>query len=79
MDVLNSASEADADEICIGAEAIARDIFKGKLTPRQVYRLAEEGGWPIFRLRGKLAARPPAVRAEVIRRERLAVGVSEAA
>jgi hypothetical protein len=51
------------DDLCIGAAAIAREI-KDKLTPREVYRRAEEGAWPIFRLRGKLAAGPAAMRAE---------------
>jgi hypothetical protein len=58
------------NEIEIGAEAIAKSVFGGKISSRQVYRMAEEGGWPIFRVRGKLAARPVAMRAEIERRER---------
>jgi hypothetical protein len=56
----------------IGAEAIAQNIFQGKVSSRQVYRMAEQG-WPVFRIQNKLAARPSAVRAEMARREALAV------
>lgn len=60
----------DSDEIAIGAAAIAHRCFADAITDRQVYRLAEENsGWPFFRLRGKLAMRPAAARAEVQRRE----------
>jgi hypothetical protein len=59
---------ADQADLEIGAEAIARNIFDGKLTARQVYRLAAQD-WPIFRIQGKLAARPSAMAAEMTRRE----------
>jgi hypothetical protein len=59
----------DDDKLSIGAVAIARDCFDDDVSTRQVYRLAEEGGWPIFRLRGKLTARRAAMRAELRRRE----------
>jgi hypothetical protein len=62
---VETAARAD---LAVGAEAIAQDCFNGKLTPRQVYRLAERG-WPIFRIQGKLAARPSAIQAEMTRRE----------
>jgi hypothetical protein len=59
---------ADGEKLCIGAEAISREIFAGALTTKQVYRLAEKGGWPIFKVQGKLAARPASCRAEIRRR-----------
>jgi hypothetical protein len=68
-----------ADEIAIGAENIAARCFNKQLSPRQVYRLAEEGSWPFFRLRGKLAMRPTAARAEITRREAAAVTSGKAA
>jgi hypothetical protein len=63
---ITSGAVADEADLQIGAETIAQNIFDGKLTPRQVYRLA---GWPIFRIQGKLAARPSTMRAEMARRE----------
>jgi hypothetical protein len=46
----------DDDRLAIGAEAIAREVFENKLTPRQTYRWAEnEGATVVFRIRGKLA------------------------
>jgi hypothetical protein len=57
------------DKLCLGAEAIAREIFNGALSPKQIYRLADKGGWPIFKVQGKLAARPAACRREICRRE----------
>ena len=49
---MNTKVTDDAD-LEIGADAIARRIFGGKLNQRQIYRLAERGdGWPFFRLGG---------------------------
>jgi hypothetical protein len=62
----------DADALVIGAEAISEEIFKGQIIPRAVYRLAEEGGWPIFKIRNKLAARRRPMYAEIERREEAA-------
>jgi hypothetical protein len=57
-------------DLIIGAEPIARDVFDGQLTDDQVYRLAaKDGGWPIFKIRGKLACRRSAMLAEMARRE----------
>jgi hypothetical protein len=58
----------EEDDLEVGAVAISRNIFKNKFSPRQVYRMPEEG-WPIFKIRGKLAARPRSMRAEMARRE----------
>jgi hypothetical protein len=42
------------DDIVIGAEAIAREVFGNRLNARQIYRLPEENPpWPIVRVRGK--------------------------
>jgi hypothetical protein len=49
----------------IGAQAIFDEVFEGELSPAQVYRLAEEGTWPIFRLRSKLACFPDSMRAHM--------------
>jgi len=74
MDTLNLGA-APADDLEVGAEAIAQNIFRGKVNPRQVYRMAEPGnGWPIFRLQGKLAAWHGAMRAEMARRAGLTSG-----
>jgi hypothetical protein len=60
---------ADPD-LEVGAENIARNIFRGRVTARQVYRMAEPArGWPFFYLLGKLSLRPSAFRAETARRE----------
>jgi hypothetical protein len=67
-----SGEVADEADLEIGAEAIAQNIFKGKVTGRQVYRMVGQG-WPIFRLQNKLAARPSAMRAEMARREAEAI------
>ena len=60
---------ADSDFLAIGAEAIARDVFANALTVKQVYRLAEGGGWPFFKVGNKLAMRLATARAEIARRE----------
>ena len=75
---MSSDIPAGADDLLIGAAEIADEGFGGKLDERQVYRLAEERDppWPIFRLRRKLAARKSTLRAEIERREQLAVGRS---
>jgi hypothetical protein len=58
------------DELVIGARAIAEEVFGGRLSRRQVYRLLEtDPTWPAFKLAGKWAARPGAMRAEIRRRE----------
>jgi hypothetical protein len=44
-------------DLVVGAEAIRRDIFQNRISTRAVYRVAEQEGWPIWRLRGKLATR----------------------
>jgi hypothetical protein len=61
-------------KLAIGARAIAERAFDNELSPAQVYRLHEEGGWPIFKLRGKLACYPESVRAELRQREEAARG-----
>jgi hypothetical protein len=68
----------DDDILLIGAVEIAEQGFDKKITPQQVYRLAEERdpGWPIFRFRRKLASRRGTLRAEIARREALATGRS---
>jgi hypothetical protein len=72
-DNISNPIAAEAD-LAVGAKAIARDCFHDAVSERQVYRLAAQGGWPFFRLLGKLAARPSAFRAEAARREAAAVG-----
>ena len=60
----------DDDELAVGAAAIAKKAFNGKLDARQVYRLFEtDPNWPVFKLAGKWTARPKAIRAEIRRRE----------
>ena len=59
---------SSSEKLVIGAEAIAKEIFDDELSPDQVYRLPKDG-WPIFKVRGKLAARPASMRAEMARRE----------
>jgi hypothetical protein len=61
-------ARSDSDELSIGAEQIAEKCFDNELSPDQVYRLPKDG-WPIFKVRGKLAARPASIRAEMARRE----------
>jgi hypothetical protein len=56
------------EKLIIGAERISEEFFDGELSPDQVYRLPKDG-WPIFIVRGKLAARPASMRAEMSRRE----------
>jgi hypothetical protein len=56
------------EKLIIGAERISEEFFDGELSPDQVYRLPKDG-WPIFKVRGKLAARPASMRAEMARRE----------
>ena len=69
-------SQSNDTDLAIGAEAIARHCFDGKVSARQVYRMAEQG-WPIFYILGKLAARPSAIRREMARREEHAVNSRE--
>jgi len=58
------------EELIIGARNISEQVFQGRISPRQVYRLAStDPGWPIFLLLGKLACRPGPMRAEIARRE----------
>jgi len=67
--VTGGVDTADAD-LEIGAENIARNVFKKRITARQVYRMARpEKGWPFFYIQGKLSLRPSAFRAEAARRE----------
>jgi len=56
------------DLLIIGAGNIATKVFDDQLSDDQVYRLPQDG-WPIFKIRGKLACRPAAMRAEIARRE----------
>jgi hypothetical protein len=56
------------EKLIIGAERISEEFFGGELSPDQVYRLPKDG-WPIFKVRGKLATRPASMRAEMSRRE----------
>jgi hypothetical protein len=63
----------DDDALVLGAKPIASQCFKDTVNDKQVYRMAEAGGWPIIRVQNKLAARPSAIRAEIERREKLAV------
>jgi hypothetical protein len=56
------------DTLVIGATRINEEFFDGQLSEDQVYRLPKDG-WPIFKLLGKIAARPSAMRAEIARRE----------
>ena len=65
----------DHSGLLLGADQIAAKGFGGRLNTRQIYRLAERGGWPIFKVNGsKLAARPKALAAEIERREAAARG-----
>jgi hypothetical protein len=73
MEPITPNSNVLDDDLEIGAEAIAQNIFKGRVRPRQVYRMAERGDWPFFRILNKLAARPSAMRAEMARREAEAI------
>ena len=67
---LDTTMQDDDDKLAIGARAIAKEGFGGRLDERQVYRLFEtDPGWPAFKLAGKWAARPKAIRAEIRRRE----------
>ena len=68
-----------ASGVVLGAEAISDRIFGGELTPKQVYRLAEEGSWPIFRIRGKLACFPDSMLAHMKTLEEQAVSGGRAA
>jgi hypothetical protein len=43
-------------------------VFDGQLSEDQIYRLPQDG-WPIFKVRGKLACRPATMNAEIARRE----------
>ena len=65
--VTGGVDTADAD-LEIGAENIARNIFWGRVTARQVSRMARQG-WPFFYIQGKLSGRPSSCRAEMARRE----------
>jgi hypothetical protein len=57
------------DELVVGARAIAKRVFDGKLNPRQVYNLLEnDPTWPAFKLARKWACRPADMRAEISRR-----------
>jgi hypothetical protein len=59
-----------ADTLVIGVRAIAQEVFGGRLNSRQVYRLLEtDAEWPAFKLAGKWAVRPDAMREEIRRRE----------
>jgi hypothetical protein len=71
-DTVADGEVADEADLEIGAEAIAQRIFKGRVTPRQIYRMTGQG-WPFFRVQGKIAARPSAIRAEMARREAAAL------
>jgi hypothetical protein len=62
----------DTNRLIIGAGNIAAQVFGGQLSDDQVYRLPQDG-WPIFKVRGKLACRPVAMRAEIARREEEAI------
>jgi hypothetical protein len=64
-----SDTEDDDTVIVSGAEDIARVCFQGRVSPRQVYRMAEPGrGWPIWRDRRQLHATPGGIRREIRRR-----------
>ena len=67
------------DKLEIGAIAIANNIFQGKVSARAIYRMAEQGGWPIFHLQGKLAAWHRPMRAEMDRRATSGAAQPEAA
>jgi hypothetical protein len=60
----------DDDVLAIGAEAIAQEVFEGKLNSRQVYRWASEPGAPVFKVRGKIAT--------WVRRARRSLGQAQA-
>jgi hypothetical protein len=64
--------------LIIGAEKIAKVIFGDQLSEDQVYRLPKDG-WPIFKVRGKLACRPATMRDEIARREAEAIKRGKAA
>jgi hypothetical protein len=59
---------SDDDTLYIGPEAISQGVFDGKLSKHQVYRLPLDG-WPIFKIRSKLAAWHKPMRAEMERRQ----------
>ena len=72
---ITSGEVADEADLEIGAANIARNIFGGRVTERQVYRMAHpQQGWPFFRVQGKLALRPSAARSEMARREAVQLG-----
>lgn len=56
-------------DLVVGARAIRREIFQDTISERAVYRVAEQEGWPIWRLRGKLTTRRSACREHVARLE----------
>jgi hypothetical protein len=58
----------------IGAKNIAREVFKDKLNERQIYRMAEAGGWGFFRVQNKLACLPSVMLGEMARRARASCG-----
>jgi hypothetical protein len=62
----------DTKRLVIGAGNIATEVFDDQLSEDQVYRLPQDG-WPIFKVRGKLACRPAAMHAEMARREERAL------
>ena len=62
---------SDDDELVIGAEEIAKEIFGGRLNPRQIYRLLENEPepWGAFKILNKWCGRRGRMRAELARRE----------
>ena len=62
----DTANGAATDDLFVGAQAISTAIFGGRLSARQIYRLAsEETGWPFFRVRGKIACRRSTIVAHI--------------
>jgi hypothetical protein len=66
-DIANGAATGD---LFVGAEAISTAVFDGRLSRRQVYRLAsEETDWPFVHVRGKIACRRSTIMAHIERLE----------
>ena len=56
-----------------GARSIAHFVFGNEDEWRKVYAIAESGELPIFRLGGRLAARPSSLARAITERERAAM------
>lgn len=58
-----------ADDLLVGAEAIALEAFGSEKHKRRVYHLAERGELPVFYLGSLIAARKSTLRQHIAERE----------